>query len=126
MQQGDSIEGIPGYKALLAAYSHPDSRLYIKISGAYRLTSTPDLSNPQVGILRQIFVDLVNISPNRLVFASDWPHTRFEGIDTIGWMKEILAWCWECGMSKGDENKGKELIGKIFKRNADELWLGRG
>jgi predicted TIM-barrel fold metal-dependent hydrolase len=47
-----------------------------------------------------------------VVFASDWPHTRFEGMDIKPWVEQCLEWC-------GDDDV---LAKKLFRDNAKVLW----
>lgn len=56
-------------------------------------------------------------APERLVFATDWPHTMFDGYDTTGWVQTVVEWCVEIG--------GKDAVIKLFKSNAQMLWRGR-
>ena len=49
---------------------------------------------------------------NRVVFASDWPHTRFEGLDIKPFVKRVMEWCeWD-----------ERLIERVFRGNAEMLW----
>ncbi|EEP78017.1 predicted protein [Uncinocarpus reesii 1704] len=80
---------------------------YVKISAPYRLSDDPDMKQLSV-----IALELLQVAPNRLVFASDWPHTRFEGLNIAPFIRKCLDWC-------GDD---KGLVEKIFRRNAEELW----
>lgn len=62
----------PGWRAMVARAAG-EPRMWLKLSGAYRLG--PDgaaLAARLAPILRDAF------TPARLVFGTDWPHTRFE------------------------------------------------
>ena len=49
---------------------------------------------------------------DRIVFATDWPHTRFDGVDIRPWMEKVLAWCGQ------DET----LVDALFRATAEDLW----
>ncbi|KAK2839294.1 hypothetical protein FQN49_006283 [Arthroderma sp. PD_2] len=80
---------------------------YVKISAAYRLTS-----NPQFDGLREMCMEFMRVAPERIVFATDWPHTRFDSVDIVPFMKACVDWC------HGDQG----MIDKLFRCNAEELW----
>jgi len=98
-----------GFASLLRTLSAPASQLYIKISAPYRLDFP--LSD-----LRPLFDALFHAGSDRLVFATDWPHTRFDGIDTQGWITTAVGWCLE--------NGGERAVEMLFKTNAERLWRG--
>jgi hypothetical protein len=138
----ESLHEIPGYSAFLSLYRQPGSNVYVKISGQYRIVppntdGTNEDSDPGMSALKNMFFEVLRIDPTRLVWGSDWPHTRFEGIDTVGWARTVVGWCQEFaarsqgveGVQAVDESKveksAKRLVEMVFKTNADELWLGR-
>jgi predicted TIM-barrel fold metal-dependent hydrolase len=102
----------PGLASLLHILSIPTSQLYVKISAPYRLV--PPFTTPAG--LRPLFEALFRAGSNRLIFGSDWPHTRFDGYDTVNWITTIVKWCLEMG--------GEEAVEKVFKTNAEGLWRG--
>lgn len=99
---------IPGFASLARLLDK--GHTFVKLSAPYRVSRThnhPDLEP----IIREI-IRLKGMS--RVVFASDWPHTRFEGLDIKPWVQTLLNWC-------GDDNY---LIERLFKGNAEDLWNG--
>lgn len=83
---------------------------YIKMSAPYRLgKGGRDFIKPVESLAREI---IRVAGRKRAVFASDWPHTRFEGLDIRPWIQHVLAWC------DGD----RALVERIFRDNAEELW----
>lgn len=121
LRHANSTDDIPGYQALLRAYGASGSRLHAKISGAYRLTPTLNLKDPKLALLQSMFNDLADLSTDRIVFASDWPHTRYEGVDTLGWTRKVVDWCEAWGSKRGPD-AGQQMLDKLFKTNADRLW----
>jgi predicted TIM-barrel fold metal-dependent hydrolase len=84
---------------------------YTKVSGPYRLSKDPRYDDLE-GVVREV---LAARQGRAAVFASDWPHTRFEGTDVGPWMERCLEWC------EGGE-EGERLRDKLFRDNARELW----
>ncbi|KAH7420225.1 amidohydrolase [Cadophora sp. MPI-SDFR-AT-0126] len=108
---------IPGFPSLITLLQNGNT--YIKISAPYRLTSpNPHQNQPPPNSttsqdLDAIGRELIKVAGmNRVVFASDWPHTRFEGLDIKPFVKTVMEWCeWDEG-----------LIERVFRGNAEVLW----
>ncbi|KAF2727557.1 amidohydrolase 2 [Polyplosphaeria fusca] len=81
-------------------------KTYIKFSGAYRFDKDPQYRGIE-GIARE----LLKFAGDRIIFASDWPHTRFEGLDIHPFVEKCLDWTDAAGVTE-----------KVFSRNAHELW----
>jgi predicted TIM-barrel fold metal-dependent hydrolase len=82
---------------------------YVKLSAPYRLTTGMDYIR-DVGIVAR---ELIRVAGRTsAVFASDWPHTRFEGLDIRPWIEHVLSWC----------GGSQHLAERIFRDNAHELW----
>lgn len=79
----------------------------VKLSGQYRISNDPEMRD-----LEPLAMELLKMAPNRVVFATDWPHTRFENVDTKPFIEACFRWC-------GD---GTGLAEKLFVTNAEELW----
>ena len=62
--------------------------VWVKVSGAYRLDQDP--SHPLVQSLARW---ILRTRPDRCVFATDWPHTRFEDIDVTRYLDQLFNWC---------------------------------
>ncbi|RKK70040.1 hypothetical protein BFJ69_g12153 [Fusarium oxysporum] len=84
---------------------------WVKVSAVYRLSQAP---GPLYTDLDPIILEFSKAAPSRLVYASDWPHTRFEGLDIKPWTSHLLD-------LTGDRT---ELRNKLFRENAQELWIG--
>jgi predicted TIM-barrel fold metal-dependent hydrolase len=114
-----------GFSTLLRILSNPSSNLYVKISAAYRLLPRAPPTPASTSPLRDLFNSLLDAAETRVVFGSDWPHTRYDTpgeVDTIGWIEDVVRWCVEL---KGEGEDGRRLIERVFKTNAEELWFGR-
>lgn len=98
-----SVYGFPALSTLL----REQNNLYVKISAPYRLGNDPQMRGASA-----LAHELIRVARNRLVFATDWPHTRFDGLDITPFVESCLQWC------DGD----KELEDRLFRRNAEELW----
>ncbi|KAK2762245.1 hypothetical protein FQN54_001255 [Arachnomyces sp. PD_36] len=96
-----SLKGFSSMVSLLR-----EGNVYVKISAPYRLSRDPEMCH-----LQAITKELIRVASNRLVFATDWPHTRFEGVDIEPFIKACLAWC-----------DTPELREMLFRQNAEDLW----
>lgn len=80
---------------------------WVKLSAPYRLSK-----DPQMRDLDPIGRELIKKAPNRVVYSTDWPHTRFDNIDSAPFVEKCYEWCG------GDT----DLIQKLFRTNAELLW----
>jgi predicted TIM-barrel fold metal-dependent hydrolase len=79
---------------------------WLKVSGAYRFDEDPNMRG-----VESIARELLKVAGDRLVFASDWPHTRFDGLDVKPFVERCLEWTNEAGLTK-----------EVFTLNAQDLW----
>lgn len=56
-----------------------DGQVWVKLSGAYRLWKTPDLT----GYAAAVDMLLSRLGADRLMWGSDWPHTQYEAVTTF-------------------------------------------
>jgi predicted TIM-barrel fold metal-dependent hydrolase len=96
---------LPGFGSLINLLRQGST--YVKVSAPYRISKMEDQSD-----VEPIAKELLRVAPTRLVFATDWPHTRFSGLDIKPFMENTLRWC------EGNE----DLTQRLFTRNAEELW----
>jgi predicted TIM-barrel fold metal-dependent hydrolase len=98
---------LPGFNDLL--YLIKNHFIWLKLSAPYRVA--PDVP------LKGIFEELLRVqgSPDHLMFATDWPHTRFEDVDIMAFTQDLLKWC---------ETNGSvdEIKQAIFCRNAEKFY----
>lgn len=95
---------LPGFTSLVNLLQ---GDTWVKMSGQYRISKDPEMRD-----LEPIAMELLKMAPNRVVFATDWPHTRFENVDSIPFIEACFRWCGE----------GTGLAERLFVRNAEELW----
>lgn len=91
----------PGFADLLHLLA--SGKVWVKLSGAYRASSVPGHAD-----LDPIARTLITARPDRLVWASDWPHTGggkeraergpfalepFRDIDDAGALRQLRTWC---------------------------------
>ncbi|KAL5335043.1 hypothetical protein BJX70DRAFT_410760 [Aspergillus crustosus] len=103
---GGGPYSLPGFASLVNLLRVGNT--YIKLSAPYRMSGDGmlrDLEPVAKEILRVAGMD-------RAVFASDWPHTRFEGLDIRPFMETLLDWC----------GRDQVLIERVFRANAETLW----
>lgn len=106
-----------GYLALLELLSK--GLVWVKLSGTYRFHDLPDLD--------EYAKALILTAPERVVWASDWPHTGgdrrtatgtrhavsdYRQIDDAAFVKKCFEWC----------NSDQDLIQKLFVENPRRLW----
>ncbi|KAF4984738.1 hypothetical protein FZEAL_99 [Fusarium zealandicum] len=97
---------LPGFSSLARLLK--DGHSYVKLSAPYRISLVPDYSD-----IEPIAKEVIRLGgTSRVVFATDWPHTRYEGLDIKPWMETVLDWC----------GKDEHLIERLFRGNAQELW----
>lgn len=97
---------MPGFASLVNLLRA--GQTFVKLSAPYRNTKAKDY-----GDLEPLQKELLRVAGrNRVVFATDWPHTRFEGLDIRPWVERVFEMC------AGDA----VLIDRIFRGNAEDLW----
>lgn len=77
---------LPGFQSLANLLKRDN--VWVKVSGAYRLDK-----NPQHPLVQSLARWMLRTRPDRCIFATDWPHTRFEDIDVTEYLEELLNWC---------------------------------
>ena len=95
---------LPGFESLVSLLRQGNT--WVKVSAPYRLSN-----DPQMRDLEAFTKELLRVANSRLVYATDWPHTRYSGIDIKPFVSACLSWC-----------RTNEVADKLFRRNAEELW----
>lgn len=98
-----AVDGFDSLARLVAG-----AKVWVKISATYRIAQ----ESSQLDMLKAIGLELLQIAPTQLIWASDWPHTRHEGLDINPFIQECLRWC------RNDE----VLKARLFRDNANMLW----
>ncbi|HEY8750410.1 MAG TPA: amidohydrolase family protein, partial [Tepidisphaeraceae bacterium] len=78
------LEG-PGFQRLLKLMAHEN--IWVKLSGPYHVSKKPPLA-PDVAPFAQ---QMIRTAPNRLVWATDWPHPTAAWIPDDGDLVDMLA-----------------------------------
>ncbi|KAG2001066.1 hypothetical protein GB937_010550 [Aspergillus fischeri] len=100
---------LPGFSALISLLQA--GQTYVKISAPYRLSKDKQLRD-----LGAITRELLRRAPRRVIYATDWPHTRFHGVDVRPFTEMCLRLCAsETGLTE-----------RVFKSNAEELMCVHG
>lgn len=95
---------LPGFRSLVNLIQTGST--WVKISAPYRFSK--DEEHKDIEILAK---ELLRIGSDRTVFATDWPHTRFDGVDIKPFVLKCLEWCEDDAM-----------VFKLFRGNAEVLW----
>jgi len=67
----------PGFQAFLDFLWHGDKRCWVKLTGTYRMSTTPGFADAD-----PIAGALIETAPDRLIWGSDYPHLSFA--DKVG------------------------------------------
>ncbi|KAJ4288443.1 hypothetical protein N0V90_011678 [Kalmusia sp. IMI 367209] len=79
---------------------------WLKFSAAYRFDEDPEMRG-----IEAIACEILKQFGDRIVFASDWPHTRFDGLDVRLFVERCMKWTDAAGLTEN-----------VFCLNARELW----
>ena len=97
----------PGWSSLLTLLRRHEN-FHVKISAPYRF-----VRDRSFGSLEHVVRPLLEARQGSgVLWASDWPHTRFEGTDVGPWGERCLEWC------DGDQG----VVDLLFRGNAREVW----
>ncbi|KAK7943934.1 uncharacterized protein PG986_013047 [Apiospora aurea] len=99
---------IPGFASLVRLLQSGNT--WTKLSAAYRFSASEDGFSDAAPVAKEL-LRVAGLS--RVVFATDWPHTRFEGLDIRPWIRTVLY-----DLCERDE----ALIERVFRGNAEGLW----
>ena len=95
---------LPGFPSLISLLRAGNT--YIKVSAPYRFTQDRNMHE-----LKAMAREFLSAAPDRVIYATDWPHTRFAGID----INPFTEWCLElCADKPG-------LAEKLFRKNTETM-----
>ncbi|KAK5124673.1 hypothetical protein LTR85_001386 [Meristemomyces frigidus] len=100
-----TAQDLPGFSSLATLLEQ--GQTWVKISASYRLDK-----DPRHPVIESLCRELVRLRPDRCVFATDWPHTRFDGLDVGPYLEVILGWV---------EQEGVPLQ-QVLVQNAEDLF----
>ncbi|KAG9539931.1 amidohydrolase 2, partial [Aureobasidium melanogenum] len=95
---------IPGFPSLVNLARAGST--WVKFSAPYRFDK-----DTQFRGVESIARELLKVAGDRCIFASDWPHTRYDGLDIRPFVEAVLDWTDEANLTK-----------EVFSLNAKELW----
>lgn len=96
-----ALQGFSSLISLLRA-----GKTYVKMSAPYRLSN-----DHQMRDLQAMAREFLSVAPNRVIYATDWPHTRFSRVD----ISPFTECCLElCAARPG-------LAERLFRRNTEEM-----
>ena len=106
----NDMSSVPGWNSLVGLLSKHEN-FHIKISAPYRFVEKGE--DREFRSLEPLVRTLLKARGGKgVLWASDWPHTRFDGVDVGPWAMRCLEWC--------DGNR--VVMERLFRENAKELW----
>ncbi|KAI5306928.1 hypothetical protein KEM56_006391 [Ascosphaera pollenicola] len=115
LSEGDKFDpySLPGFSEMVGLLKQGNT--YVKVSGSYRASGIRgQLESQYIDVMLK---ELLHAAKEQLVFATDWPHTRFEGLDIKPFTEKVLKISHEVG--------GDDCVDMVFRRNAEALWSPR-
>lgn len=108
LRNGDDSSFSPynldGFSSLISLLRGGKS--YVKVSAPYRLSK-----DHQMHDLQAMAREFLSVAPERVIYATDWPHTRFPGVDISPFTQRCLDLC---GPNPG-------LAERLFRTNTEEM-----
>lgn len=95
---------LDGFSSLISLLR--GGRTYVKISAPYRLSKDHEMRD-----LQAMACEFLSVAPDRVIYATDWPHTRFSGVDISPFTKCCLDLC---ATKPG-------LAERLFRQNTEEM-----
>lgn len=104
-EQGEVFDpySLPGFSSLIELLRA--GKTYVKVSAPYRLSRDKDFRD--LGIMTREFL---RQAPNRVLYATDWPHTRYSGISIESFTQQCIRICGS-----------QAMVDRIFRLNTEEL-----
>ncbi|KAJ5519858.1 hypothetical protein N7463_000311 [Penicillium fimorum] len=95
---------LQGFSSLISLLR--SGKTYVKMSAPYRLSKDHKMRD-----LQAMAREFLSVAPNRVIYATDWPHTRFSSVD----ISPFTECCLElCAAKPG-------LAERLFRRNTEEM-----
>jgi 2-pyrone-4,6-dicarboxylate lactonase len=78
----------PGFRALIDLLRHGEGRTFVKLTGAYRISTAPGFAD-----IDPMAAALIAAAPDRLIWGSDYPHLSFaDKVGTVELFNLIGRW----------------------------------
>jgi predicted TIM-barrel fold metal-dependent hydrolase len=77
----------PGIVELIETLRHGDGRCWVKLTGAYRVSTVPGFAD--VGTLARAVIEA---APDRVIWGSDFPHLSFDAVDSVKLFNLLGEW----------------------------------
>ncbi|KAL5338538.1 hypothetical protein BJX70DRAFT_202061 [Aspergillus crustosus] len=105
LEQGVSFDPylLEGFSSLISLLKA--GRTYVKISAPYRLSKDEEFRDLEIMIQ-----EFLREAPLQVLYATDWPHTRFSGVDIEPFTELCLRLCGSQAVTE-----------RVFRLNAEDL-----
>lgn len=104
------MSSVPGWSSLIALLKKQEN-FFVKISAPYRFVDAG--VDREFRSFEPLVREMLGTRGGRgVLWASDWPHTRSDGVDIAPWVERCLEWC--------DGDRG--VAERLFRGNAREVW----
>jgi 2-pyrone-4,6-dicarboxylate lactonase len=88
--------GQPGFRALIDLLRRSDGRTFVKLTGAYRISTAPGFAD-----IDPMAAALIATAPDRLIWGSDYPHLSFaDKVGTVDLFNLIDRWAPDAAMKQ--------------------------
>jgi 2-pyrone-4,6-dicarboxylate lactonase len=88
--------GQPGFRALIDLLRHGEGRTWVKLTGAYRISTAGGFAD-----IDPMAVALIAAAPDRLIWGSDYPHLSFaDKVGTAELFNLLDRWAPEVAMKR--------------------------
>lgn len=85
LKNARSAHDVEGFQSLGKLLQKGD--IWVKPSASCRLSNDP--TDP---VVESLCKGILEARPDHCVFATDWPHTRFEGVEIGDYLERVLDW----------------------------------
>ncbi|KAK1071788.1 hypothetical protein LTR74_003160 [Friedmanniomyces endolithicus] len=83
LEKAKKAQDLPGFGSLVRLLER--GQTWVKVSASYRLNK-----DPRHPVIESLCREILKTRPDRCVFATDWPHTRFDGLDVVPYLDAVL------------------------------------
>ena len=88
--------GQPGFRALIDLLRHSEGGAWVKLTGAYRISTAPGFAD-----IDPMAAALIATAPDRLIWGSDYPHLSFaDKVGTVELFNLIDRWAPDAAMKQ--------------------------